>query len=76
MKLSQSHGNIVMMQLVIAGLKLQPSNSSFHNARDAIIFAVKVYYKGKHECLIWKGFAKRGLGSNAKDTVDEFAVPP
>ena len=71
----QTQGNIVMMQLIIAALQLQPCNPSFLNARDAMIFAEQVYYGGIHKCLLWRGFAKRGMGIDAIDFQDGFKIP-
>ncbi|KAJ3103578.1 Fungalysin/Thermolysin Extracellular metalloproteinase 5 [Phlyctochytrium planicorne] len=59
-------GNILALQIVIDGLKLQPCNPSFVDARDAILLAETVLTGGKNNCLIWKAFAKRGLGYKAK----------
>ena len=72
----RAEGNIVMMQLLIAGLQFQPCNPSFINARDAMIFADQVYYGGLHKCELWNGFAKRGMGTDAVDFKDGFMVPP
>ncbi|BGP12654.1 hypothetical protein JCM10213_008791 [Rhodosporidiobolus nylandii] len=60
------HGNTLAVQLVIDGMKLQPCRPSFVNARDAIIAADKALTGGENECIIWKSFAKRGLGPEAK----------
>lgn len=69
-------GNIVALQLVIDGMKLQPCRPSFVNARDAILQADEVTYGGVHQCALWKGFAKRGLGVNAKrGGKEDFSVP-
>ncbi|KAJ2999350.1 hypothetical protein HDV02_003131 [Globomyces sp. JEL0801] len=65
---NQKKGNIIMLKLLIGGLKLQPCNPTFINARDAILKADETYYKGENKCLIWKGFAKRGMGKYADDT--------
>jgi extracellular elastinolytic metalloproteinase len=59
------HGNTLIVQLVINGMKLQPCRPSFFQARDAIIQADEVLTGGENACLLWKGFAKRGLGSDA-----------
>ena len=64
-----TEGNIVAIQNVMDGFKLQPCNPSFVNARDAILQADKARYGGKHACTMWKAFAKRGLGSRAKSRV-------
>ncbi|KAI9203573.1 Fungalysin metallopeptidase-domain-containing protein [Polychytrium aggregatum] len=58
-------GNTVMLQLVIDGLKLQPCNPDFVSARNAIIQADKIANQGQNVCLLWAGFAKRGLGAAA-----------
>ncbi|KAL1916157.1 uncharacterized protein VTP21DRAFT_6161 [Calcarisporiella thermophila] len=59
-------GNTLILQLVVDGMKLQPCLPTFINARDAIIQADKLLTNGANECEIWRGFAKRGLGVNAK----------
>ncbi|KAL1914963.1 uncharacterized protein VTP21DRAFT_7668 [Calcarisporiella thermophila] len=61
-----SHGNTLMLQLVLDGMKLQPCQPTFITARDAILQAEKLLTDGKNECAIWRGFAKRGLGVDAK----------
>ncbi|KAI9597909.1 Fungalysin metallopeptidase-domain-containing protein [Syncephalis fuscata] len=58
-------GNTLLMQIIIDGLKLQPCNPTFLQARDAIIQAEQQLTGGKHACEIWRGFAKRGLGYKA-----------
>ncbi|KAI9503066.1 peptidase M36 [Coemansia spiralis] len=60
-----SKGNSIMLQILLDGMKLQPCNPSFIDARDAIIQAEKNLTGGKNSCAIWRGFAKRGLGVNA-----------
>ena len=59
------HGNTLMIQLIVDGLKLQPCRPSFFDARDAIIQADKIRTGGANGCLIWKAFAERGLGTDA-----------
>lgn len=58
-------GNNIAMALVIEALKLQPCSPGFVSGRDAILVADDVLYNGIHKCLIWKAFAKRGLGFSA-----------
>ncbi len=58
-------GNNIAMQLIIDGLKLQPCNSGFVDARDAILAADLAANGGANECLIWNAFARRGLGFSA-----------
>jgi len=73
---SKQAGNLVMLQLIIDGMKLQPCNPSFVDARDAIIQADKINNNGDNECALWAGFAKRGLGVSAKSSGKEkFDVP-
>jgi extracellular elastinolytic metalloproteinase len=63
---SKDHGNTLMFQLVVDGMKFQPCRPSFLDARDAILQAEKQLTKGAHSCELWKGFAKRGLGLGAE----------
>ena len=70
------YGNKMMMQNVVDGLKLQPCYHSFVDARDAIILADKLNYHGLTKCLMWRGFAKRGFGVNAKaGGKEDFTIP-
>ncbi|TPX69491.1 hypothetical protein CcCBS67573_g06873, partial [Chytriomyces confervae] len=59
-------GNADFASVVIQGMKNQPCSPTFIQARDAIIAADKTMFGGKYNCAIWTGFAKRGLGMNAK----------
>lgn len=69
-------GNNIAMQLVLDGLKLQPCNPNFLEARDAIIAADEANYEGENVCLIWETFARRGIGVNATPGGGEdFEVP-
>ena len=71
-----SGGNNKMLKNVIDGMKIQPCNPSFVDARDAIMQADKINFEGDNQCLLWKGFAKRGLGVKAKAGGHEsFEVP-
>ena len=60
-------GNNIALQLVIDGMKLQPANPSFLDARDAILMADQVNNGGANSDTIWAAFAKRGMGSSAYD---------
>ncbi|KAH6565085.1 hypothetical protein BASA62_007466 [Batrachochytrium salamandrivorans] len=71
----QSAGNVVAMQLVMGGLMNQPCNPTFISARDAILKADTSFYRGANKCDIISGFAKRGLGLNARNKNDDFSVP-
>lgn len=44
----------------------QPCQPTFLTARDAIVDADLMLTEGENHCEIWKAFAKRGLGTNAK----------
>ncbi|TPX58887.1 hypothetical protein PhCBS80983_g02849 [Powellomyces hirtus] len=69
-------GNILALQLVVDGMKLQPCHPSFVDARDAILQADKINNNGENLCEIWKGFAKRGLGVKAKSGgKEDFTIP-
>ncbi|KAF9039107.1 extracellular elastinolytic metallo proteinase [Panaeolus papilionaceus] len=59
------HGNTLMVQLVLNGMKLQACRPSFFEARDAIIQADQILTGGENFCLLWDGFASRGLGQDA-----------
>ena len=74
---TQEKGSTMAFQLVMGGFKLQPCNPTFITARDAILAADQAYYKGANKCLIWKAFAKRGLGTDAEESsfTDGFKLP-
>ena len=77
-------GNNLCIQLVMDGMKLQPCNPGFTDARDAIILADKLNNGGKHEKIIWESFTGRGLGWDADggdpddrtDGTNGFELPP
>ena len=77
-------GNNLSIQLVIDGLKLQACRPGFVDSRDAILLADRNNNGGANQELIWRAFAKRGLGYSAKqgstnsrlDQVEAFDVPP
>ncbi len=60
-------GNNLTMQLVLDGMKLQPANPSFIDARDAILMADQILTGGANEVDIWTAFARRGMGFSASD---------
>jgi extracellular elastinolytic metalloproteinase len=76
-------GNNLAIQLVIDGMKLTACNPGFVDARDAILLADKNNNGGANQCLIWKAFAKRGLGYSADqgssdsttDGTEAFDIP-
>jgi extracellular elastinolytic metalloproteinase len=77
-------GNIIAMNLVITGMKLQPCKPGFLDARDAILAADSILYGYSHKCAIWNAFARRGMGYSAKqglstsatDQTAAFDLPP
>jgi hypothetical protein len=78
-----SGGNNIALQLVMDGMKLQPCSPGFVDGRDAILQADQLLYGGVNRCLIWRAFARRGLGENAtqgstssrSDGVENFDIP-
>jgi hypothetical protein len=60
-----SSGNGLALQLVMDGMKLQPCNPGFVDSRNAILQADQVDTGGQNQCLIWRAFARRGLGVSA-----------
>ncbi len=76
-------GNNLTIQLVTDGLKFQPCSPGFVDGRDAILAADRALTGGANQCEIWRGFAKRGLGTGASqgvstsriDGVQSFTVP-
>ena len=77
-------GNNKVIQLVMDGLKIQPANPSFLDARDAILQADVLNNKGANRKIIWETFARRGMGfsakagadSNSVDVTEAFDLPP
>lgn len=80
---STTAGNIVALQLVIEGMKLQPCSPGFVDGRNAILKADTILYGASHSADIWRAFARRGLGVNAnqastnniKDGTADYSVP-
>jgi extracellular elastinolytic metalloproteinase len=62
---NRKSGNGRAVQLVIDGMKLQPCNPGFLDARNAILAADRVNNGGLNQKLIWDVFARRGMGFNA-----------
>ncbi|MDN3690851.1 T9SS-dependent M36 family metallopeptidase [Chryseobacterium tructae] len=80
---STTSGNAKALQIVVDGLKLQSCNPTFIDGRNAILQADAVGNAGADKCMIWKAFARRGLGVNASagvnnvanDQVEDFTIP-
>lgn len=78
-----TNGSSRVLQLILNGLKLQTCDPSFIEGRNAILAAELAATEGQDKCMIWKVFAKRGLGVNASaglktninDQVQNFDVP-
>ena len=76
-------GSARVLQLVTDALKLQACNPTFIDGRNAILTAELATTQGADRCMIWRTFAKRGLGNNASagvaaninDQVQDFTVP-
>lgn len=77
-------GNNMVIQLVTDALKLQVCEPGFVDGRDAILLADELNFDGANQCLIWRVFARRGLGLSASqgssqsrsDGVAAFDLPP
>jgi len=80
---NMNSGSTRVLQLVTDALKLQACNPTFIDGRNAILSAEMLTTKGEDRCMIWKTFAKRGLGLNAlagnkmniSDQVEDFSIP-
>jgi len=75
-------GNNRAIQLVMDGLKMQPCDPGFVDARNAIIQADQIRYNGENKRLLWEVFARRGLGfsadqgsNNGVDAFEAFDLP-
>jgi hypothetical protein len=76
---SLSKGNTLFLRLMIEGMKVQPCRPTFLQARDAVIQAEAALTNGAYACQLWRGYAKRGLGVDARKVnlkaVDGYQVP-
>lgn len=76
-------GNNMVMHLITEALKLQVCEPGFVDGRDAIIMADELINDGENKCMIWKVFARRGLGFSADqgssqsrtDGTESFDIP-
>ncbi len=77
-------GNRIALKLIVEGMKYTACNPGFVDGRDGILAADSALYNGKYHCLIWKVFARRGLGYYADqgspndifDGVEDFHLNP
>ncbi len=82
--LTGTGGNNKAIQLVVDGLKLQPCSPGFMDSRDAIILADSINNGGANKGLIWRTFARRGMGYSAyegstnsvTDGTEAYDMPP
>jgi hypothetical protein len=73
----------IFMRLVIEGQKLTPPNPDFLQARDGILKADAFLFGEAHRSLLWKSFAKRGMGVGAvvpqadriDGVIESFSIP-
>jgi hypothetical protein len=78
-----TNGSSRVLQLVTDALKLQVCSPTFIDGRNAILQAELATTQGADRCMIWRTFAKRGLGVNASagsktninDQVQDTTVP-
>ncbi|KAI8814276.1 Fungalysin metallopeptidase-domain-containing protein [Cladochytrium replicatum] len=69
-------GNTDLIKMLILGMKLQPCNPTFIQAKQAILDAEALLFNKKYFCAIHAGFAKRGLGLYATAAkVNDFNIP-
>lgn len=76
-------GNAKALQLVMEGMKMQPCRPGFIEGRDAILAADKLLFDGRCEEIIWRVFARRGIGylasgdpNNRAIFTESFEIPP
>ena len=67
-QLGEREGRRRIRLLVIDGMKLSPPNPTMVDARDAILLADRVGFKGESQSQLWTAFAKRGLGALAQSS--------
>ncbi|MGI8980380.1 MAG: M36 family metallopeptidase [Pirellulaceae bacterium] len=63
-------GNNIALDLVLLGMKLQPANPTFIEARDAILAADVVLNGSDNFEEIWAAFCRRGFGLSASAGID------
>lgn len=71
---ASTKGNVVAMNLVMTGMKLQTCSPGFLDARDAILMADSILYGNTHRCAIWNAFARRGMGFSARQGYSSSAT--
>ena len=79
----ETSGNFMATRLVYEGMATQGCSPGFVTGRNAILAVDQALYEGVNECLIWKVFARRGVGEgadegstdSASDQIESFEVP-
>ncbi|WP_035957833.1 M36 family metallopeptidase [Bryobacter aggregatus] len=81
-QLGEAEGRRRIRLLVLDGMKLMPPQGTMIDARDAILLADRVDFKGESQSQLWAAFAKRGLGAlaytsggNTVHVHPSFAIP-
>ena len=75
-------GKQMIEQLVTDALKITAVNPSMVDGRDAILLADQINNSSLNQCMIWQGFAKRGIGFSASSlgatsqVKQAFDMPP
>ncbi|KAF0248960.1 MAG: peptidase M36 fungalysin, partial [bacterium] len=75
-------GKQMIEQLVTDALKITAVNPSMIDGRDAILLADQINNSSVNQCMIWQGFAKRGIGFSASSlgtssqVKQAFDMPP
>lgn len=77
-------GNNKILQLITDALKIQVCQPGFVDGRDAILIADELNNDGANKCMIWRVFARRGLGYSASQGSSQsrsdgdaaFDIPP
>ncbi|MBX7220795.1 MAG: M36 family metallopeptidase [Blastocatellia bacterium] len=59
-------GRVAIERLVLTALTLTPTGPSMIDGRDALLLADRALNQGANQTLIWRGFAKRGMGFSAE----------
>lgn len=71
----KAKGQDVALHLVFDGLAMGPRLPTYLDMRDAILAADKAHFAGKDAALIWRVFARRGMGVSAKADNSNDATP-
>jgi hypothetical protein len=73
--LTECPGNRRWMQLVFDAYLLMQPGVSMVDARDAYLAADRMRFGGAHQALLWREFARRGLGEHASSADAEDTTP-